>query len=558
MCRELLTRTEIDEEDWLASVENLPKTVDERYETFLTECHDRSKALAILGIVIGSMRPLRLDELCVALPIYLANREGKPTNDLKPLREEATKKAVQDLCGFFLTVFPAPDSRVLPFHHTVIEFLIQSDDDDDNAEQGSTVKWRNSLNQRKCHRTLAEICMRALISIELKPKSESSSDSLAHGGIKLNRLQETVKRLDSTKSGIANFLDYASSFWADHFRLAEFESNDPLVDLARELCKVDSDCYSVWFKIYWWRITGRGNKTGRFTDLGVATFLGLRTLVRRMLCDGADVDGDCGEFGFPLYVAAWMGNKEMVQLLLEERADINQVNGSNGNALYAALTNRKNDVVFLLLEAGAQVNQRGGIYGTVLTSAAVKGDEEVVEALLAKNADIGATCTTKEAYFPDALSAALWQNHESIVRKLLDRGAQIAHHDYGSALHAACFNNQEGLIRLFLERNPGIINMRGGELGYPLQAAAWRGSAAIVEMLLKHGAKIDAQGGYFGTALQAASYRGSEDIVRLLLKEGAKQLDGGEFFCPTMAAAANDKLHIKAILDAHREQATVE
>lgn len=81
-------------------------------------------------------------------------------------------------------------------------------------------------------------------------------------------------------------------------------------------------------------------------------------------------------------------------------------------------------------------------------------------------------------------------------------------------------------------------NIKGGHLGFPLQAAASRGHANVVEVLVLNGARIDDQGGFYGNALQAAAYEGHRTVAELLLKNGAA-LDGkgGYYGTPFHAAA---------------------
>ena len=42
------------------------------------------------------------------------------------------------------------------------------------------------------------------------------------------------------------------------------------------------------------------------------------------------------------------------------------------------------------------------------------------------------------------------------------------------------------------------------------------------QLLLEHGADVNAQGGYFGNALDAAAEGGHEEFVLMLFKKGAK------------------------------------
>lgn len=55
----------------------------------------------------------------------------------------------------------------------------------------------------------------------------------------------------------------------------------------------------------------------------------------------------------------------------------------------------------------------------------------------------------------------------------------------------------------------------------PLLNAAEIGDEAVVRLLLKKGADVNAQGGEYGNALQAASHRDHEKVVQMLLDRGA-------------------------------------
>ena len=86
------------------------------------------------------------------------------------------------------------------------------------------------------------------------------------------------------------------------------------------------------------------------------------------------------------------------------------------------------------------------------------------------------------------------------------------------------------------------INIIGGPLATPLQAAANAGHTDSVRLLLDHGADIDLMDlTYgFGNALQAAAAHGHEDIVNMLLDHGANaNLSGGLWDNCIIAASAS-------------------
>lgn len=56
----------------------------------------------------------------------------------------------------------------------------------------------------------------------------------------------------------------------------------------------------------------------------------------------------------------------------------------------------------------------------------------------------------------------------------------------------------------------------------PLHIAAWQGHTAMVELLLRHGADVNATDREQRTPLQSAAWQGHENVVWLLLKAGAR------------------------------------
>ncbi|KAH7031901.1 ankyrin repeat-containing domain protein [Macrophomina phaseolina] len=114
----------------------------------------------------------------------------------------------------------------------------------------------------------------------------------------------------------------------------------------------------------------------------------------------------------------------------------------------------------------------------------------------------------------------------------------------------------EHLLRRGLDVNiHGDINAQGGRYGNALQTASRGGHIAIVQLLLKNKAKINATGGYyelllqkhtdinipggqFGNPVQAASQSGHKNIVRMLIRRGANlNSNEEEFRSPLLVAS---------------------
>jgi len=186
------------------------------------------------------------------------------------------------------------------------------------------------------------------------------------------------------------------------------------------------------------------------------------------------------------------------------------------------------------------------IYGNALQAASYNKHESVIQLLLANGADINA----QGGGYGNTLQAACAGGHESIVQLLLINGANINAQGgiFGNALQAACAGGHESIVQLLLI-NRANINAQGGIFGNALQAACVKGHESIVQLLLINRADINAQGGDYGNALQAACAGGHKSIVQLLLTNGADiNAQGGDYGNTLQAACAGGHESIVQLL----------
>ena len=86
------------------------------------------------------------------------------------------------------------------------------------------------------------------------------------------------------------------------------------------------------------------------------------------------------------------------------------------------------------------------------------------------------------------------------------------------------FLNRNGIDTDCIEQEAGKSNLekeRDLEGRSPLHIAAWQGHSAMVELLIAHGADVNAVDREKRTPLQSAAWQGHESVVWLLLKHGA-------------------------------------
>jgi len=113
------------------------------------------------------------------------------------------------------------------------------------------------------------------------------------------------------------------------------------------------------------------------------------------------------------------------------------------------------------------------------------------------------------------------------ARRLLDAGANVDCIDPGSRygltpLINAARCNYSKMVALFIERGADVDLRSGDGLETPLiTAMEGDGNSKIVDLLLKHGADVNAKGNYQKTALHWTAGSGFLDAAKLLIKAGA-------------------------------------
>ncbi len=284
------------------------------------------------------------------------------------------------------------------------------------------------------------------------------------------------------------------------------------------------------------RADNRREESSIAADLVTAIRNADAPVVRKLLAVGADVNARDEEGNTPLIRASFYANPECVELLIENGADVNAANKAGATALIRAATSHEK--TRLLVDAGANIRVRTADLGNtpLILAARRAGNSRTVQLLLERGAD--ATERNNAGVGP-VLSAAASGDVET-VRLLLDAGAKaddlpkpnaadiVAH--MRTPLMWAAYHNNVRMVRLLLERwaDPN----QSTYFGNPLSHACWRDSFEAAELLIAHGAHINARDAIANfTPLHWAA--GTESprpqLVKLLLAYGADpNAAGGE------------------------------
>lgn len=185
-------------------------------------------------------------------------------------------------------------------------------------------------------------------------------------------------------------------------------------------------------------------------------------------------------------------------------------------------------LIDLLTKSGhANVNLNNKIYGTPLECAARQVRKEsldIVKLLLSQGADptIGSLKYTSPLHATARMRK--WSEGESNRDEIEQRYLAVAGH--------------------ILDCHPSTINLKGSNVGTPLQAAVAARNIRIVELLLDRSLDYSIYAGKFGTPIHAAAFSGSREILDLILfkSEGrltVKTVDNGGWLALHLTAVKN-------------------
>lgn len=356
-----------------ALLESLPRQLSEAYDKILNRSKTPQKTAILLSILLAATRPLTLLEANYAFTMAFAEspfRKHKAiaeqcwTNDFKPI--------VKSLCGLFVNFY---NDELSFIHLTARDFLLSSPSED--FEWKGRFADRSVLNKSICHCCISYLLLDDWTDVE-KISWHNFGDKLF--------LAEFP------------FFSYAALNWLIHLESLEGATYDAFQSQVRRLTTKEEPYLRLWARHK--HRSDLGSYKGwtesidfieKWTDLALASFLGLRDIVRDMLAeDGLDVNARTHSWGGALQVAVWCERVEIVKMLLDN---------------------------------GADVNFRDGYRGTALTIAAKKGNVTLVELLLNHKADAWARSKDFEDRGP--LAAAAAYHRSETFRTILARSVDL-------------------------------------------------------------------------------------------------------------------------------------
>lgn len=285
---------------------------------------------------------------------------------------------------------------------------------------------------------------------------------------------------------------------------------------------------------------------GAYVDICTACHMGDLGRVKELLDHDPTLANRVSEYvtyypgsGAPLKNAAAAGQIEIVKLLLERGADPNLPEegiAPHGHALYSAAAKGHHDIARLLLERGAYSNPEVESSGDALTRAILNSDQQMIDLLCSYGAARGVhilayygDVQTAAAVFavnpvladdPDALTNAAEEGQEAFVRLLLRYQPDLLKRVSFPAWAVGAKTRELNELLFQHGMNPSQPDWLGIT---PLHHFARKGDVEKASVFIAHGADLDARDeDICSTPLGWAARSGQTAMIELLLKHGAK------------------------------------
>ncbi|XP_042223340.1 ankyrin-3-like [Homarus americanus] len=285
------------------------------------------------------------------------------------------------------------------------------------------------------------------------------------------------------------------------------------------------------------------------SPLHAAALRGEAPVVRLLLTHGAQVNADDDEGFTPLMVAALNGHTTVLKELLAGGANPNQTRLDTGEtALHLAMNSNSRQVVTALLDAGVDVNaQTSNDKSTPLHVAAEFDNQRLARVLVGHPVcDI----LMKNSSGKTAAQVATDHDHHRLAEYLVMCSSPNSPVDQMLVSAILALDVDKAAEAVAAGAN---VNLQAPGGNTPLHAAALRGEAPIILLLLTHDGDVNKADDDGFTPLMVAALNGRLDAVKDLMAGGANpkltRLDTGETALH-MAMISNSREVVTALLDA--------
>jgi len=409
--------------------------VDCLYETVLRQVSADNQLWAgkALSWISHSYRPLKIDEICIAISI-----DRKATDMFTAFEDRiGPLDMIHDLTSVLGPLVRIDRDEIHLVHRSLKKFLID--------EKTKTKDEWYSFEYTAAHAEISDTCLAYLSYLLKKDILQILRDRDPSQMFEENIELHTLIPFDSRRLGL---LLYASEYWPKHYQQSAKVTCSPSA-FTQVLEFLRGNEASTWYHINR-LLEGCISDKDTFSPLVVAAKLGLPNVIGEFLKEAEP--GGC-DYETALNLAAINGQEEVVEELLKTAKFSKELELQFSTALMESSRMGHISVVKRLLFAADQ------------------------RSISNENLGLGV-----------ALSVSAGNGHTDIVNLLLDKGVPVNYiHNNLTPLQHAAKNGREQVV-LVLLKSPGI-SISGGTIiqKSPMHLAAQNGYLAIVGLLLEAG-----------------------------------------------------------------------
>lgn len=259
------------------------------------------------------------------------------------------------------------------------------------------------------------------------------------------------------------------------------------------------------------------------TPIFWASFAGKAEAIDFLCDNGVGTDATMPDGWTPLHNAAREGHQEAAHRLIQRGFAVDAASRWGSTPLLAAVERGHIELAAMLLANGADVNHTYSGGASALHVVWQNGGAETIAFLLANGADVNAT----DDYGTTPLQNAMWSGDTLIAAMLIRHGAEInnANAEGVTPLCRAVMRGHNDMIGLLLDAGARLDQRDRHYDRTELHWATIKGNTPAVEMLLDHGADVNAVDRPGRTPLYYAGRYGHRDVAEFLAERGGAASD---------------------------------
>ncbi|KAG9660854.1 ankyrin repeat protein, partial [Aureobasidium melanogenum] len=469
----------------------LPNDLNETYDRILEKVPGSRApdAIKLLQLLTFSKRPLRLEEVIDAVA---TDPDAEPHFDIA--NRVIPPDTIIGYCSSLVSISTASKET----------FADEVDKGPRGGPEFLTLPWklRSSWNEEEEESIMIQLAHSSvrqylLLDRQKNPYHDYLEEKRANAAITRIYLLYlwTAAKLPRARLWRFNYplAGLAATYWLEHARIAG--DNEEFCSLWTNKLFADHAFVQYWLSIY------RPDRHASLDHLPPAPCLyyaslaGLYHTVKELLDTGAGIASTGYGYDDALQAACRSGSMATVKLLLESGAMLKFEGDSLESPIYKAAVTGNVELLHLLLIHGAHSDSKNLEIGYPMHAAAENGDLGMMQMLIEYGADVN-------------------------VRRPY-AATQLTRHRGEFVLHIAAAKDRTDIVKMLLDCGASVNSHDKEIKRTALHVAAHHGYIKTVQVLLGHGADIDAKDRFGYTALHIARARGHLNLFDALLQQGA-------------------------------------